>query len=108
VKAIGWRLWYVGGATFDHHSGSWADAPYDGVLEMMVYYDQQDGQGRPCRLGLAGDWYFSDGDQLFGCNDDTLEENRQRYPQACFKRGRWAESAEYHATHKRASEDYEV
>jgi len=108
VKAIGWRLWYVGGATFDHRSGDWADAPDDGVLEMMVYYDEKDGQGRPKRLGGSGDFFFSDGAQLFGCNDDTLEENQRRYPQACFKRGKWAEADEYHATHKRASEDYEV
>jgi len=108
-KVIGWKLWYDDGNVFSSHDGQWKDAPQDGVLEMMVYYEKKDGMGRPTRLSLGGhDWYFSDGDQLFGCNTDSLKENKRRYPQCIFKRGKWTTAEKMDRVHQKAMSDYDI
>ena len=53
---------------------------------------------------------FSDGDQLFGANDDSLRENLKRYPglrSEDFKRGRWTPGEVYDRVLQVVLSDYE-
>lgn len=106
MKVVGWKIWYTGGRIFTNKDGKFCAAPKDDVLMMMVYYEKKDGMGRPTRIAHSGsDWYFSDG-RIFGSNNDSLEENNRRYPNSCFKKGKWSTSEEMDRVNKIAIEDY--
>jgi hypothetical protein len=85
-----WRVWYVGGGTYDGETfNDWCSIPDDGVLTVMLWFD--DGTRR---VEQGNDFYFATPDGVFGHNDDPLEINEQRYPDASFKRGMWTTDEE--------------
>ncbi len=93
MKVIGWRAWYADGAVFDNAKTEWDDLPADGVITIVVYFDQPAPSGAPLRRILdSSDWYFrapDGGDWIYGHNNDDPEETKRRYPGASLKRGRW-------------------
>ena len=93
ARTTGWKIFYDDESVYSSRMGAWRDAPGDGVLRVLLFEDTTDGQGRPTRvIHQSQDHYFSDGDQLFGSNNNTLRENRERYPGLTsddFKLGRW-------------------
>lgn len=97
----GWRIWYTDGRVFSSDSVNWGDLPADGVLVVIVYYDEGDRKHFDhC------EWYFHEpGTELFGTTDN-LEEAYLRYPDASFKRGRWTD-LETFQTVRRAAWDSE-
>lgn len=110
-----WRAWFEPEPgsdllrVFDSASTPWHELPEDGVILVLVFEREDDRMGRPHRRIVAGmDWYFSDGLELVGGNDDPLEENEFRYPGCSFKRGRWVEGRHYLEVMRTASEDYKL
>lgn len=104
MNVEGWRAYYTGGREFDSAGCEWADLPADGVLALVLYYDVWSGDGEvQHRLVLDGsDWYFHDGDELFGSNSDPPDETLERYPGVEMKRGKWTTAAEMQAVKQRA------
>lgn len=108
MKIQCFKLWYDDGTVWDGCvDGSWTEAPTDGLIQMMIYYDGRDAQNRALRLALSGDdIYLYDGKELIGSNRDTLEENQTRYPKADFIRGMWTTNEKYLQMHRGAFADY--
>lgn len=107
MAIVGWRVWYTEGRVFDSRNCQWQDLPDDGVLILYLYYDEWSGDGnvRHRQKFLGDDWYFHEpGTDLFGSNNDSLEENRERYPDAIFKRGKWTSFSEFQAVQQEAWE----
>ena len=74
----------------------------------MVYYDDHVGE-RNRRVGMSGaEWYFSDGDQMFGYSNDPIEELKKRYPEAVFKRGKWTSLQDYVSITEACWADWEL
>lgn len=89
MRCIGWKAWYTGGRKFDSSRTAWADLPDDGALAIVIYFDERSADRLPQRRIMTGsDYYFRDGD-IYGQNNETAEDNRRRYPNASFKRGKW-------------------
>jgi hypothetical protein len=90
ADVIGWAIWYGDEKRYSSKTHRVEDLPHDDVQWINVYEDRVDGQGKHYRVFMAGkDWYFTDGFQLWGCNNDEPEENRRRYPSCLFLRGKW-------------------
>ena len=105
----GWRIYYEDETTWDSRRGSWVGAPDDGVTHVIVFFEDRDGEGRPTRLVMAGNnSYFSDGAQLFGCNQSTKEHNRGRYPKAEVKLGKWVSHDLWDVIDRTARADYHI
>ena len=112
MKVLGWKIWYGDGTIWwhgpSHNDGHWTNAPNDGIVEVTLYFDQLT-HGTRYREFLAGqDYYFSDGEQLFGCNNDNLATNRKRYPDCTFKRGMWFANEVWEPIHDRIILDMEI
>lgn len=105
-RVAGWRIWYTDDRVFDSDEADWRALPDDGVLTLVIYYDEFSGRDNSVRQRLilnGQDWYFYDpGTDVFGANSDPLETNKERYPDAVFKRGKWTTRAEYERVRKRA------
>ena len=105
TKIIGWKIWYSNN-TFDSTQGNWKECSDEDIQFIMVYYDKKDEQNKPYRFAVHGfDWYFYD-EQIFGGNNDTLEENKIRYPNCYFKRGKWIDVDTFDKISKDAFDDY--
>jgi hypothetical protein len=100
MRAIGIRTWYVGGAVYDSHTTPVADFPRDGVLVVIVYFDQEYAPGLPYRQVMHGDdtYFYNPVTGVFGHNNDSIELTIQRYgieTIAC--RGMWDTPENYQA-----------
>jgi hypothetical protein len=90
MNVIRWRVWYVGGDTYDGSTfDAWQQLPGDGVLTIMLWFE--DGTRR---VEQGNDFYFATPDGVFGHNDDPAEETERRYPGVSVKRGMWTTDAE--------------
>lgn len=58
MRAVGFTLWYsktvVDGSSFL----DWLNAPDDDVQWVLLYFDEDDGQGRHCRQTIGGHDYY--------------------------------------------------
>lgn len=105
---VGWKIWYAGGRRFSSVHTKWEDLPDDGVL-MLVTYKQEYDKGKRYRCKWhAMDWYGFDKDQLFVANNDTLEDNKKRYPGVSFKRGMWVSDEDYIKVEREADDEYDL
>lgn len=89
MKVIGWRVWYGDDSKYDSKNTRWEDLPDDGVVVVMLYFDN-----KTRRIMDGSDWYFrakhKSGDFIYGENSDSPEENRKRYGKGIsLKRGQW-------------------
>ena len=109
MAVAGWRTYYTEGRDFNSTDDRWADLPDDGVLVLRLYYDDfagRDGSVRYTKSLSGDDHYFHiPGTDLFGCNNDPIDEIHDRYPGAIVKRGKWTTHAEMTAVQERARED---
>lgn len=81
-----WRAYYTDGRQFDSDDCVWHDLPDDGVLAVAT----------PNQAIYGFDWYFFAADISHPiANNDSKEENRQRYGAKHFKRGQWVDYEEY-------------
>ena len=94
-----WRAYYTDDRVFESTVHTWRDLPDDGVLAIAIVRD-----GTVGRRVMAGyDLYFhTPGTDLFGGNNDTLEANERRYPDAIFKRGQWVGDGEWQSVYEQA------
>ena len=107
MRVIGWKAWYTEQRKFDSRQTAWADLPDDGVLLLMLYFDSRDGQKRPKRMIMSGnDYYFSDGDQLFGSSNQDPDAIRERYPTCAVKQGKWTTYPDIERVNSEAIADY--
>lgn len=89
MKVIGWRAWYADGSKYDSAAIQWKDLPDDGVLVIMLYFDN-----KTRRIMDGSSCYFrtrhESGEFIYGENDDSPEENRKRYGESIsLKKGKW-------------------
>jgi len=89
MKVIGWQAWYADGSKYDSATTKWTDLPDDGVLIIMLYFDN-----KTRRIMDGSDWYFrakhESGEFIYGENNDPPEENRKRYGKSVLlKRAKW-------------------
>jgi len=109
MKVIGWRAWYADGSKYDSKTTKWKDLPEDGVLVVVLYFDDKRPDGKLLRrINTGGDWYFKakglEG-PIYGQNNDTPEENEKRYGESIsLKRGKWSDDATMQQAEKEASE----
>lgn len=104
MRILGWAAWFdtsSGVEVFSSKDTAWEDLPDDGVIYIMLYKDEGDGQEANLnadrythREGMCGiDQYFMaphhSGFPVYGSNNDTKEEIESRYPGAIIKRGKW-------------------
>lgn len=109
MKVIGWRVWYADESNYDSKNTSWNDLPDDGVLIIVLYFDENRPDGKPLRRINSGvDWYFRARglkDFIYGQNNDSPEENKKRYgDNISLKRGKWTDEPTMHQVEKEASE----
>jgi len=92
---VGWRVWFdelTGDLSlYDSSQHSPSDLPSDGMLTIRVYYERPI-NGAPYADILAGNntYIFYDhpsGGLVVASNDDSVAENKPRYPGATFIRG---------------------
>lgn len=105
MNVEGWRAYYTDGRAFDSATHDWVDLPDDGLLVLVIYYDRWSGDGTvQQRMTLDGDdhYFHVPGTELFGCNNDPIEEIERRFPGAVVKRGKWTEATEFYYTKERA------
>lgn len=108
MKVIGWRAWYADESRYDSKATRWEDLPDDGVLVVVLYFDENRPDGKPLRRINSGvDWYFrAKGLKgfIYGQNNDTPEENKKRYgDDILLKRGKWADDSMMHRAEREAS-----
>jgi hypothetical protein len=96
---VGVRGWYVGGVVIDTlTTPDLHDWPADGVLVLMLYFDNEAAPDVPYRQVMMGnDSYFhvpSSG--VYGHSDESVAEIKSRYgDETIVLRGMWAAPAEY-------------
>jgi len=110
MKVIGWRAWYADGSKYNSKDTKWSDLPDDGVIVVMLYFDEKKPSGNPKRRIMDGsDWYFQakheSGDFIYGENNDSPEENKKRYGEdISLKKGKWTAEKIMYASQKEAME----
>ena len=102
MKVIGWRAWYADGSKYDSASTRWEGLPDDGVIVVMLYFDN-----KTRRIMDGSDWYFrakhESGDFIYGENNDSPEENQKRYGESIsLKRGKYTTEKIMYASQKEA------
>ena len=107
MKVIGWRVWYADGSKYDSASTRWENLPGDGVLVIMLYFDN-----KTRRIMDGSDWFFrvrhESGEFIYGENNDSLEENQKRYGESIsLKRGQWTTENFMRASQKEAMDTKE-
>lgn len=110
MKYLGFKIRYDDGTLWwqgqKRQDGSWDSAPPDGVLSVVVYHEKD---GKIVRFTHDGhEWYFWDSTGLIGSNSDSIEENKKRYPDCIFKRGRWIDTVEMHRIQAEAADDRDI
>ena len=92
MKVVGWRVWVDGEGIYDSHNNTWDSVPSDGIIEMVTYKE-----GGYREMFSGHDHYFhaphSKG-TIYGCNNDSMDEIKRRYPGAVIKKGKWIPSEE--------------
>jgi hypothetical protein len=108
MNISGWRCWYEGDAVYQGRTfKEWKALPADGVIHVMVYYDQNSSNGKPLRMSLQGyDYYFHTPNGVLGGCTDPLVEIKQRYPGASIKRGKWVLTDEQQKVNELARKDF--
>ena len=96
MNVISWKAWYRGGQAYCSTGREWADLPDDGVLAVVVIFDEYSGKVQLRRMISGTDFYWTceiDGHETFcqGAHDDFPEH---RYPGAIIKRGVWTSDEE--------------
>lgn len=109
MKVIGWRAWYADGSKYDSETTEWRDLPDDGVLIIVLYFDDKRPDGKPLRRINSGvDWYFKATGlkgSIYGLNNDTPEENKKRYGEdISLKQGKWTDEPIMYQAEKEAME----
>lgn len=109
MKVIGWRAWYADGSKYDSKTTNWRDLPDDGVLIIVLYFDDKRPDGKPLRRINSGvDWYFKARGlkgSIYGLNNDTSEENKKRYGEdVLLKQGKWTDESIMYQAEKEATE----
>lgn len=107
MKVIGWRAWYADGSKYDSVTIEWEDLPNDGVIVVVLYFDN-----KTRRIMDGSSWYFrarhESGDFIYGENDGSPEENKKRYGESILlKRGKWTTEKIMYALQKEAMDDKE-
>lgn len=93
MRTFAWKAWYTGGRAFCSDGTDWADLPDDGVLGIVVVFDEvsQPSGERFRRLVSGSDLYWMV--DLLGsptiCQGAHEDRPDKRYPGAMIKRGTW-------------------
>jgi len=105
MKPYHWKLYYVDDTVFSSDDGTWEEAPDDGILYAVVWFDKfhdtPTHKRRYRRIANGMDYYFWHEGTLC-CNNDTLEVNKERYPSVThYKRGMWTGDAHFEEVYER-------
>ena len=91
---MSWTIWYDDGTSFSSESGSWDDAPVDGILFVLETFED----GRKL-VHMGSDYYvLKDGD-IMDFSAVHLERHLREVPG--WKFGRWASSEVYAKAHEK-------
>lgn len=114
MRVAAWKVWYADGS---RHVGTtpeaWAELPADGVLVVMLYYDEHaetPPHVRLRRIMQGNDSYWlqpGEPDHIYGQSNDPPGAIRERYPGAMVKLGRWADDGTYKEVEQAAMADRE-
>jgi hypothetical protein len=103
MKVIGWKVWADDGQVYSSKEYPWEKVPGDGLLGMVVYFDEKAPDGNPLRRVAYGgncDYYFrapGPVGPIYGHSNDDPETITTRYPGASVKRGKWTDEATMYA-----------
>jgi hypothetical protein len=98
MEVIAWKAWYRGGQAYCSTGREWADLPDDGVLAVVVIFDEScPTSGVVLRRMISGtDLYWVceiDGHRTF-CQGAHEDFPAKRYPSAIIKKGVWTSDEE--------------
>lgn len=96
-SVVGWRAWYTEERRFSSADTDWTELPVDGVLVIVVYYDDGDRKHFDHR-----EWYFHEPGTDFFAATDRLEQAYVRYPDVDFKRGKWTDQETFESARQEA------
>lgn len=86
LPAQGWEIYYSNGTVFSSADGSWADAPQDNVIIVLIWHGYHVLGVRQKTQLVGHDYYYYVTDELWGSTDDYgIVQGKE------FKRGVWVE-----------------
>ena len=101
MRILGWAAWVDTAKKVKIYTSKktkWEDLPDDGIIYIMLYKDEGDGQeaniSHPTyRESLAGNDYYwkapHHSGTTYGSGNDAIDEIKTRYPGASVLRGKW-------------------
>jgi len=100
----GWRIYYGNKGTFDSNDGTHFDAPKENVQVVLIFFEKNDGMGRPTRQMMSGaDFYFWDGREWRQSFDDPSVVSGIVFY------GKWMRTEEeFEVIRMKAVEDYNI
>lgn len=101
-----WKVFYEN-EVYNSDDHVWEELHDDGIVSVVVFQGfvpESNPRRRYRRIADGFDWYFFYQDTLI-CNNDTLEQNKKRYPEAThFKRGKWVSDKRFKEISKLAQQ----
>lgn len=114
MTVIGWKVWFADGRVAAGATPEeWAALPEDGVLIVMLYYDEfteADPELRYRRILQGNDSYWlsrGEADHIYGQSDEAAAAICERYPGAVVKRGKWTDDESYRLAAEAAMTDHD-
>lgn len=117
MKVKGLRAWYADGSVHTAPPGHWAALPDDGVLAIVLYFDETTPAGLPLRRIMSGhDFYFKapgPGGEIYGESHsqritEPTADILRRYPGASVKYGKWTDDDTMRRVDKEAADSREL
>lgn len=107
MQIIGWKIWYNDSSTFDSTQGPWEQAPAEGVIAVVEYFDEADPNTgiHYENLHQGADYYAFDGKHFSLREDDPESGNHSNKLKGPIKTGAWASDADYQAITDQAIND---
>jgi hypothetical protein len=97
MDILAWKAWYSGGRAFCSTGTDWADLPDEGVLGIVVVFDEVSPAGTRLHRFVSGtDLYWMV--DILGhptiCQGSHDDKPERRYPGASIKKGVWTSDEE--------------
>lgn len=113
MKVKGLRAWYADGSVHTAPPGHWAALPDDGVLAVVLYFDEQTPSGHPLRRTMMGHDFYFKAPGPFGvifaeATYTTTDNIARRYPGAEIKLGMWTDDDTIQRIQEEASNSREL
>jgi hypothetical protein len=97
MQVIAWKAWYRGGVAYCSTGKTWAELPDDGLLGIVVLFDDLSPSGERLHRFISGSdlyWMVELEGRITICQGQHEDRPEKRYPGAVIKRGAWTSDEE--------------